>query len=101
MKRTVKNRHRWRNIKPHTMKQRKNMYKRYGKRCFLLPKELKYPVCNKYTGKMECVGLLAAQNRAALSVYRRLKPKSYSYKKIMNKAKKLRKSHRCNSCRYD
>ena len=95
MKRTLKNRPRWRDIKPYTRRQRKNMLKKYGRRCFLLPEELKYPVCNKYTGKMECIGLAAAQNRAALSVNRKLKPKTYSYRKIMNKAKRLRKRYRC------
>ena len=71
------------------------MLKKYGKRCFLLPNELKYPICNKYTGKIECIGLSAAQSRAALSIYRKLKPKTYSYKKIRHIAKTMRKLHKC------
>ncbi len=85
----------WRDMKPHTRRQRKNMLEKYGARCFLLPKELKYPICNKYNGKIECVGLSAAQSRAALSIYRKLKPKTYSYKKIMKTAKQLRKTRGC------
>ena len=91
----TKKKMRWREMKPHTKRQRKSMLKKYGSRCFLLPKELKYPICNKYTGKIECVGLAAAQSRAALSIYRKLKPKTYSYKKIRRIAKTLRKKHKC------
>lgn len=86
---------RWRDMKPHTHRERKNMLRKYGSRCFLLPKELKYPICNKFTGKIECVGLSAAQSRAALSIYRKLKPKTYSYKKIKKTAKQLRKKRGC------
>ena len=86
---------RWRDMKPHTQRERKNMLKKYGSRCYLLPKELKYPICNKKTGKIECVGLSAAQSRAALSIYRKLKPKTYSYKKIRRQVKTLRKKHNC------
>ena len=35
---------------------KKKMYKKYGPRCFLEPKRYKYPVCNKFTGKEECMG---------------------------------------------
>ena len=58
-KRTTK-KLKWRDMKPHTRRERKHMLRKYGSRCFLLPKELKYPVCNKYTGKIECVGLAAS-----------------------------------------
>ena len=77
-KRTIK-KLRWRDMKPHTRRERKTMLRKYGSRCFLLPKELKYPICNKFTGNIECVGLSAAQSRAALSIYRKLKPKSIAY----------------------
>ena len=50
----TKKKMRWRDMKPHTPRERKNMLKKYGSRCYLLPKELKYPICNKYTG-IECV----------------------------------------------
>lgn len=84
----------WRNIKPH--KNRKTFKKKYGSKCFLLPKQLKYPICHKRTGKVNCKGLLAAHNRAALSIRRKLKPKTYSYRKITQKARKLGKKYRCN-----
>ena len=85
----------WRDMKP-SEKGRKTYKKKYGSRCFLLPSQLKYPVCDKKTGKMNCKGLLAAHYRAALSIRRKLKPKTYSYRKITKKAKKLGKKYRCN-----
>jgi hypothetical protein len=50
----------WKNIKPHSNKSRKNMKTKYGSKCFLEPKTLKYPICNKFNGKQECMGLYAA-----------------------------------------
>ena len=85
----------WRDMKP-SKKGRKTYKKKYGSRCFLLPSQLKYPVCDKKTGKMNCKGLLAANYRAALSIRRKLKPKTYSYRKITQKARKLAKKHKCN-----
>ena len=85
----------WRDMKP-SKKGRKTYKKKYGTRCFLLPSQLKYPVCDKKTGKMNCKGLLAAHYRASLSIRRKLKPKTYSYRKITKKAKKLAKKHKCN-----
>lgn len=86
---------RWKNISP-SKKTLKTYKKKYGKRCFLLPSQNKYPICNKNNGKINCKGLLAAHNRAMLSVYRKLKPKTYSYKKIANKARKTAKKQKCN-----
>lgn len=85
----------WASLKP-SNKTRKTYKKKYGTRCFLLPSQDKYPICNKYTGKIECKGLLAAHNRAALSIRRKLKPKTYSYRRITQKARRLAKKHRCN-----
>ena len=85
----------WRDIKP-SKNGRKTYKKRYGSKCFLLPSQLKYPICNKRTGEVNCKGLLAAHYRAALSIRRGLKPKTYSYRKITKKAKKLGKKYRCN-----
>ena len=90
--RTVK---KWANMKP-SKKQLKTYKKKHGSSCFLLPRENKYPVCDKRSGNIECKGLLAAHNRAALSIYRKLKPKTYSYRKIRHKARKLAKKHKCN-----
>ena len=80
----------WRDIKPD-----KKDYKKYKKSCFLLPKEKKYPICDKKTKKMNCKGLLAAHNRAKLSIRRGLKNKTYSYKDITKKARKLAKTKKC------
>jgi hypothetical protein len=80
----------WRNIKPD-----KKDYKKYKKTCFLLPKQKKYPICDKKTKKMNCKGLLAAHNRAKLSIRRGLKNKTYSYKDITKKARKLAKTKKC------
>ena len=85
----------WRDMKP-SKKGRKTYKKKYGSRCFLLPSQLKYPICDKKTGKMNCKGLLSANYRAALSIRRKLKPKTYSYRKITQKARKLAKKHKCN-----
>ena len=85
----------WRDMKP-SKKGCKTYKKKYGSRCFLLPSQLKYPVCDKKTGKMNCKGLLAANYRASLSIRRKLKPKTYSYRKITQKARKLAKKHKCN-----
>ena len=41
---------------------------------------------------MNCKGLLAAYYRASLSIRRKLKPKTYSYRKITKKAKKIAKN---------
>lgn len=79
----------WSELKPKT-------FKNYKKSCFLLPEEKKYPICDKFTRKINCKGLLAAHNRAALSIRRKLKPKKYSYKNIVNKSRKLAKKNKCN-----
>jgi hypothetical protein len=57
---------------------RKSYKKRYGSRCFLEPKTLKYPICTR--GKLDCRGLNAAyyyarlnKNKRVLKTIRRLK----------------------------
>ena len=84
----------WKHMKP-SKKGRKTYKKKFGAKCFIYPRKLKYPICHKKTGKVECKGLLAAHNRAMLSVRRKLKPKKYSYKRITQKARKLGKKYRC------
>lgn len=51
----------WKNIKPHGNQSRKNMKQKYGNKCFLEPRKMKYPICNKFNGKPECMGLSAAE----------------------------------------
>lgn len=50
----------WKNMKPHSNKSRINMKNKYGNKCFLEPRRMKYPICSKFTGKQECMGLRAA-----------------------------------------
>ena len=58
---------------------RKSYKKKYGSRCFLLPKTLKYPICSH--GKIDCKALNAAQyyarfnNKKLLKTIKRLKRK--------------------------
>ena len=52
---------------------RKSYKKKYGSKCFLEPKRLKYPVCSK--GKISCKGLLAAANYARLNKKRNITKK--------------------------
>ena len=85
----------WRDMKP-MPNQIKKYKKKYGSKCFLLPKENKYPICNKNTGKVECKGLQAGNYRAMLSIYRGLKPKTYSYRSVANKARSMAKRKKCN-----
>ena len=65
----------WKNIKPRGIKSRKRLKTKYGSQCFLDSKSLKYPICNKYTGKVECIGLSSA---------------NYYLKIHLSKAKKLK-----------
>ena len=81
-------------VKPHTSKSRKRTQKKYGNRCFLKPKQLKYPICNKFTGKIECKGLNAANFYLNMNIARSKKTKKIkSYLKIQKKVKKLKKKH--------
>lgn len=85
----------WKNIKPKTMRQKKNMKKKYKSKCFLEPKTLKYPICDKKTGKINCKGLNAASYYVNLHLSRKLKPKS-KYQKLNKTIKKLKLKH-CNN----
>ena len=49
---------------------RKSYKKKYGSRCFLEPKKLKYPICTH--GKIDCKALNAAQYYARLNKNKRL-----------------------------
>ncbi len=44
---------------------RKSYRKRYGSKCFLKPKRLKYPICSR--GKINCKALNAAQYYSILN----------------------------------
>ena len=49
---------------------RKSYKNRYSSKCFLDPKRLKYPICNK--GRVSCKGLNAAQYYARLNKNKKL-----------------------------
>ena len=59
---------------------RKSYKHRYGSKCFLDPKRLKYPICTR--GKINCKGLNAAQHYAILNNKKSLTRK---IKKLKNK----------------
>ena len=92
---TEENEKYWHEMKP-MPSDIKDYKKKYGSGCFLLPRENKYPICNKTTGRIECKGLRASNYRAMLSVYRGLKPKTYSYRGIANKARSMARRKKCN-----
>ena len=55
----------WAKAKPGKVGERDKLYARCRRRCFMLPKEKKYPVCSKQSRgcKPDCRGLLAAVTR--------------------------------------
>ena len=77
----------WGAISPHGARQRANLYKRCGKKCFLRPSNLGFPVCARNARKCRasCSGLAAAEHRAS----------QYGYTNILNKARKMAKSRKC------
>ena len=79
----------WKNIKAHSTKSRKNMKDKHGSNCFLDPKNLKYPICNKFTGKQECIGLNAANYYLNLNIGRLTKKMKQN--KTQKKTSKLSK----------
>lgn len=66
-------------------KQRKSYKKKYGSKCYLLPKENKFPICTK--GKVDCQGLYAAQ------FYNNMRQKNPHYKTVKNKINTLKHKH--------
>lgn len=91
----------WKNIKPHSVASRKKMRKKYGSRCFLDPMRYKYPICNRYNGKEECVGHYAAQYYLNINIGKLKKKKKnkkstkriQKYLKIKNKSLKFTKNN--------
>lgn len=93
-KKTKKNIVLWRNIKPHTNTERRTMKKKFKSKCFIEPKTLKYPICNKYSGKVECKGIYAAQYYVNLNKSRKLKPLK-KYKTLGKKIESLKRKYQC------
>jgi hypothetical protein len=69
----------WKKLKPNKTSERKSMLSRCGKKCFLLPSQLKFPICSKGSCKINCKGLVAAKNRAA----------QWKYSSVLKKASKM------------
>tara|TARA_B100001175_G_scaffold163900_1_gene138967 strand:+ start:24016 stop:24387 length:372 start_codon:yes stop_codon:yes gene_type:complete len=99
----------WKYNKPHTKEERKALISNFGKKCFLKPDELKYPVCDR-NGNFDCKGIIASKFWADVSeikASKRLeklnkreknftrKKRPYSFKKISKKAIKLGKKLGC------
>jgi len=53
----------WHKVSPNTRRQRTRMMKRCGHKCFLGP-HMSFPICNKYTCKVNKKGVQSAYNRA-------------------------------------
>jgi hypothetical protein len=56
----------WRINKPQTVIQRREVYAKCNKECFLIPEKLKYPICSKHSCNVDCKGMTAAAKRAFL-----------------------------------
>ncbi len=55
----------WAKLKPTSSVMRMDVYRKGGPKCFLDPKRLKYPVCAKQSGKIDCRGVASAKQRAS------------------------------------
>lgn len=61
---------------PKTKSERKNVYHKCGPKCFLDPKNLKFPICKKNSCKISKRGLSAAYSRASQWNYSNIKKKA-------------------------
>lgn len=69
----------WKASSPRTKVERRLMREKCGEECFLNPSELKFPICDLETCKVDCRGALAAKVRAA----------QFHYDDILEKAEKI------------
>lgn len=89
----------WKRMKPKSEKSRKTMKKKYGSKCFLDKKRLKYPICNKTNGKINCNGINGANYYININLGKELKKekkdktKINKYMKLKRKTKKLYKKY--------
>ena len=80
----------WRATAPQKGKERHELKRKCGDKCFLLPGEEKFPVCPslRYTNgkcQVDCRGVTAALVRA----------RQYGYPEVAKKAVKLEKKYKC------
>jgi hypothetical protein len=68
----------WSKMAPKKGKERNNMLKKCGSKCFLDPKNKKYPICAKGSCKVNKKGLHAAYSRS----------REWHHEKIASKARK-------------
>jgi hypothetical protein len=83
----------WKDAKPHTKEERRQVFQNHGEKCFLRPNELKYPVCDR-NGRFDCRGIVAAKFWADTAETKAVKKtrkskRPYSFKKVSRKAKRL------------
>lgn len=89
MKQTKKiNTKRWSKMSPKKGKERSKMLKKCGTKCFL-GKKKSFPICNKFTCKINNKGIFYAYLRAKQQLGRKNISKKNNYKKIVNKSKKM------------
>ncbi len=69
---------------------RRQMIEKCGKKAFLLPDQMKFPIMNPDTCKIDCKLLYAAYVRA-----RQWTGKTPGYREVANKAKELLRETRC------
>lgn len=79
----------WARVAPKLRSQRRKLKEKCGSKCFLSPKDLKFPVCKKTSRKGKC----NASCSGILSAYRRAR--QYKHSAIANKALRLAKKKRC------
>lgn len=75
----------WKKSAPRLLSARRALIANCGAKCFLDPRRLKYPICDKSMDcKIQCAGLLAAAVRSA----------QFKNRRVQKKARKMR-SRRC------
>jgi len=72
----------WRS--PHSQSKRASLRNRCGSKCFLMPNELKFPICNQ-SCHVSCAGVTSAKVRAA----------QWNYTNVYKRASTLVKKHKC------
>ena len=75
----------WKKSSPKLISQRRSLIKKCGKKCFLSPKDLKFPICKKNSCEISCKGLVSAKVRA----------NQFKYRSIAKRADKLINSKSC------
>jgi len=76
----------WKKMNPKNISTRREMMSKCGRKCFLMPDELKFPICSKSGScKLNCRGVVSAKVRAG----------QWKYKSVMKKADVLIKKFKC------